>query len=141
MRLWSLHPRLLDRAALVALWREGLLAQKVLLGRTKGYRFHPQLARFQAAKDPVAAIATYLWAVQREATTRGYQFNPAKIVSRQRGISLTVTSGQLSFERAHLGRKLHKRDRTALRKLLLSRLLPHPMMRVVRGPIAAWEIV
>jgi hypothetical protein len=43
VRLWSLHPSLLDRLGLVALWREGLLAQKVLLGKTNGYRFHPQL--------------------------------------------------------------------------------------------------
>src|SRR5215471_14017903 len=47
MRLGSLHPSLPDRAARVALWREGLLAQKVLLGKTKGHRFHPQLARFR----------------------------------------------------------------------------------------------
>jgi hypothetical protein len=36
MRLWSLHPSILDRMALVAVWREGLLAQKVLQGLTKG---------------------------------------------------------------------------------------------------------
>lgn len=52
MPLWSLHPSLLDRAALIAGWREGLLAQAVLLGRTKGYRNHPQLDRFRAHRDP-----------------------------------------------------------------------------------------
>lgn len=31
MRLWSLHPSYLDRAGLLAVWREGLLAQSVLL--------------------------------------------------------------------------------------------------------------
>lgn len=35
MRLWSLHPSLLDRQALVAGWREALLAQKVLEGLTR----------------------------------------------------------------------------------------------------------
>jgi len=40
MRLWSLHPKYLDSKGLVALWREGLLAKKVLEGRTKGYRNH-----------------------------------------------------------------------------------------------------
>ena len=45
MRLWSVHPAQLDRAALVAGWREGLLAQKVLRGLTKGYTQHPQLVR------------------------------------------------------------------------------------------------
>src|SRR5215510_11149541 len=141
MRLWSLHPSLLDRAALIALWREGLLAQKVLLGKTKGCRFHPQLARFRATSDPVAAIATYLWAVQHEAAKRGYKFNPAKIVSSKRPISLTVTTGQLSFERAHLTKKLRKRDPAALRKVLVSPLVPHPIMRVVRGRTESWEMV
>jgi len=141
MRLWSLHPRLLDRAALIALWREGLLAQKVLFGKTKGYRFHPQLARFRATKDPVAAIATYLWAVQREATKRGYKFNSGKIVSGKSAISLSVTSGQLAFEREHLIRKLRVRDQAALRKLVVGRLVPHPMMCVVRGQTEPWEIV
>ncbi|MFP5349479.1 MAG: pyrimidine dimer DNA glycosylase/endonuclease V, partial [Gammaproteobacteria bacterium] len=36
MRLWSLHPRYLDGRGLVALWREALLARKVLAGRTRG---------------------------------------------------------------------------------------------------------
>jgi hypothetical protein len=31
MRLWSLHPKYLDKLGLLGLWREGLLAQKVLL--------------------------------------------------------------------------------------------------------------
>jgi hypothetical protein len=43
MRLWSLHPCHLDAKGLVALWREGLLAQKVQACETNGYRNHPQL--------------------------------------------------------------------------------------------------
>src|SRR5438477_2394841 len=56
MRLWTLHPRHLDAAGLVALWREALLAQAVLLGRTRGYTRHPQLQRFRSAPDPLACI-------------------------------------------------------------------------------------
>ncbi len=51
MRIWSVHPQYLDRQGLTAGWREGLLAQKVLTGTTKGYRNHPQLRRFRAAGD------------------------------------------------------------------------------------------
>jgi len=40
MRLWSLHPSLLDPKPLVALGREALLDQKVLQGKTTGYRSH-----------------------------------------------------------------------------------------------------
>lgn len=52
MRLWSLHPSYLDAVGLVALWREGLLARKVLQGQTKGYIHHPQLFRFRETETP-----------------------------------------------------------------------------------------
>lgn len=35
MRLWSLHLGYLDARGLVALWREALLAQVVLAGKTR----------------------------------------------------------------------------------------------------------
>jgi hypothetical protein len=139
MRIWSLHPCLLDRAGLVALWREGLLAQQVLLGNTRGYRFHPQLERFRASRDPVAAICTYLWAVVDEAVARGYKFDASKIVKKRRRISIPVTQGQLEFERRHLRRKLRNRDRTRLRMLTAEALRAHPMLRVIEGGIEVWE--
>jgi hypothetical protein len=141
MRLWSLHPSLLDRAGLVALWREGLLAQKVLQGQTKGYRFHPQLERFRAAGNPVAAIGAYLWAVADEAGLRGYRFDATKIAARRRTISIPVTKGQLEFEREHLRRKLKVRDRARLLMLNKAKLKPHPILHVVAGGIEPWEIV
>lgn len=139
MRLWSLHPSALDRIGLVALWREGLLAQKVLLGETKGYRFHPQLERFRAHRNPVAAICTYLWAVAEEALARGYRFDTSKITARKRSVSMAVTVGQLEYERAHLSRKLRVRDPSKLRRLSKSNLQPHPMLRVIAGGIERWE--
>jgi hypothetical protein len=61
MRLWSLHPKYLDRAGLLAVWREGLLAQQVLMGNTKGYKNHPQLNRFKEQGDKVLLfISAYL---------------------------------------------------------------------------------
>jgi len=141
MRLWSLHPSLLDPIGLVALWREGLLAQKVLLGRTKGYRFHPQLDRFRASSDPVAAIGTYLWGVIEEADTRGYTFDTSKIASRLSPISLFVTRGQLKFEWEHLRRKLRVRDPARHRSLTVAKLRSHPMLRVIAGGIEPWEVV
>ena len=75
MRLWTLHPRYLDAAGLVALWREGLLARAVLRGRTRGYRHHPQLLRFRSHAAPRSAINRYLAAVLDEAASRGYAFD------------------------------------------------------------------
>lgn len=140
MRLWSLHPGYLDAKGLVALWREGLLARKALLGRTKGYRSHPQLSRFSATKSPVAAIDCYLRAVLDEASRRGYAFSATKLGRRRACARLTVTRGQLRFETHHLLAKLKRRDPSAWRKLLdVGSPRAHPFFRVVPGPIEPWE--
>jgi hypothetical protein len=140
MRLWSLHPSLLDPKGLVALWREALLAQKVLQGKTKGYRSHPQLARFRQARAPLTTISAYLWTIHDEACKRGYSFNPAKIARRRQARSLTVTRGQLVFEFGHLKAKLRQRDPGRYRELLhLRKVAPHPLFCVVAGEVEAWE--
>lgn len=140
MRLWSLHPSLLDRQGLTALWREGLLAQAVLAGRTKGYTNHPQLNRFRETTDPMAAITTYLKAVQGEATTRGYNYDRTRIDDAPacEG-TIAVTAGQVTFELEHLRRKLEQRspDRAAL--LPNADAPVHPSFHLVDGPIADWE--
>jgi hypothetical protein len=139
MRLWSLHPSMLDRMGLLALWREGPLAQEVLLGKTTGYRFHPQLKRFQASRNPVTAISAQLWAVVDEARVRGYSFDATKTARRRRGILIRVTEGQLEFLREHLRKKLRLRDQERASLLSTAKLRPHPMLRVVAGDIEPWE--
>lgn len=79
MRIWSLHPKYLDQKGLIALWRETLLAQKVLQNQTKGYRNHPQLLRFKQTKNPLQAISNYLHIVWQESQNRNYKFNQSKI--------------------------------------------------------------
>lgn len=141
MRIWTLHPSVLDSVGLVALWREGLLAQKVLLGQTKGYRFHPQLEGFRGNKNPIAAISTYLWGVLDEAKSRGYRFDATKIATKRRAFAIPVTQGQLEFEYRHLKKKLMPRDRDKFFKLTGTGPLPHPMFRPTPGPIEPWEVV
>lgn len=140
MRLWSIHPRYLDARGLVALWREALLAQAVLRGRTRGYKHHPQLQRFIASSAPRAAIARYLRAVQDEGLRRGYRFDARKI-GRSRAIEpLPVTRGQLRYEMQHLRRKLMIRAPAWLAQLPATAVpQPHPDFRVTRGGIAPWE--
>jgi hypothetical protein len=142
LRLWSLHPRYLDSRGLVALWREGLLAQAVLAGQTRGYTRHPQLERFRACRDPLAAIGAYLGEVLREAGARGYRFDGSRILrpARRSRRARPVTTGQLRFEGKHLLRKLRSRDpERAARFRREKRLFSHPFFRVVPGGIASWE--
>ncbi len=140
MRLWSLHPKYLDARGLGALWREALLAQAVLSGRTKGYARHPQLVRFRAQPRPVGAIADYLRAVRSEAQRRGYRFSARRIRRARAARRLTVTRGQLAFERRHLVAKLRRRDAKRLAALAsVTRPRPHPLFRVIPGGVAKWE--
>jgi hypothetical protein len=99
MRIWSLHPKYLDKKGFLALWRETLLAKKVLEGKTKGYKNHPQLERFRRAESPLDCINQYLKAVYEESVKRGYKFDRDKIEMDFKPTSLTVTGGQLNYER------------------------------------------
>ncbi len=140
MRLWSLHPQYLDPRGLVALWREGLLAQAVLAGRTRGYRHHPQLERFRHAAAPQATIAEYLRWIHAEALRRGYRFDGKKIGPGGDVAPLPITQGQLDFEWAHLVMKLKARAPFWLDRLgEVKQKTPHPLFRAVPGGIADWE--
>lgn len=139
MRLWSLHPSILDRAALVACWREALLAQKVLAGGTKGYTRHPQLERFRAADDPLDAIGHFLEQLRVEATVRGYRFDGTRI-GRTDAASpgIPVTHGQLAYELGHLRAKVTARDPAWLARLP-DVALAAPTFAATPGGIESWE--
>lgn len=140
MRLWSVHPEHLDRAALVACWRESLLAQAVLAGRTKGYRSHPQLERFRATTDPLVTVATYLVGLAEEADRRGYRFDRSRIIATaDPEIRLPVTTLQLDLEWQHLGAKLLVRSPTDHARWAAEAPTAHPMFDVVDGAIEPWE--
>ena len=142
MRLWTIHPKYLDTKGLLAAWREGLLAQKVLQGRTRGYRHHPQLTRFRAHKDPVEAIAAYLRFVYKEALARGYNFDDTKIAGSRKRILLRCTRGQLLYEWKHLRQKLKARSvarYAAIHHLKEPQAIP--LFRIVAGDIEPWEVI
>ncbi len=140
MRIWSLHPEHLDRAALIACWRETLLAQAVLAGRTRGYLRHPQLERFRTSSDPLPAVGAYLVGIADEADRRGYRFDRSRILSPAAPTpSIAVTNGQLALEWAHLGAKLQARSPADAERWRTAEPAPHPLFRLVPGDVAAWE--
>lgn len=170
MRLWSLHPRHLDPAGLVAAWREALLAQKVLTGATRGYRAHPQLERFRpgsalaggagdraggavghpggprlpAPGRPGVRIVAFLHALADEADARGYRYDRARVVApRPADVTpVPVTDGQLAYEWDLLRAKLAARSPAWLERWA-GVVTPeaHPLFVVVPGPVASWEKV
>lgn len=144
MRLWSIHPAYLDWKGLGANWREALLAQAVVQGKTKGWRNHPQLNRFKAHEDPVAAVGFFLLKNHEEASRRGYNYNFSKIVRPVEEIEpLELTDGQLRYELALLSERLERRDPEWLKgiqeKYRDDPPRPHPLFKVVEGDIEPWE--
>ena len=129
----------------MALWRETLLAKKVLEGNTRGYKNHPQLLRFRNSEDPRAAINLYLSYILEEASNRNYIFNRDKIeweLCSEDCPLIQVTSGQMEYESEHLLSKLKVREpRKFLDVITLRPFLPHPLFEIIPGGVEDWEVV
>lgn len=162
MRLWSLHPSLLDRQGLIACWREALLAQAVVLGRTRGYTRHPQLERFRIHPEPVRALGAYLVGLHEESLRRGYRFDAGRIDSPSSSppssaswseqddaelddgpdavTRIRVTTGQLELEWSHLLAKLAVRSPEVHAQAVTGPgPSAHPLFTVVPGDVEPWE--
>jgi hypothetical protein len=148
VRLWTVHPSYLDRQGLLAAWREGLLAQKVLEGATAGYRNHPQLERFKKAADPLALMGRFLAELADEAGRRGYRFDRSKVhaLARAAAEPAIVAEGQIEYEFALLKAKLAKRDPGKLSEVERA-FAEETVIRInsafrrVPGEVAEWEKV
>ena len=139
MRLWSVHPRYFDRQALTACWREGLLAQAVIVKTSGGYSNHPQLVRFRACPEPLESLRAYLHCVADEADARGYTFARHKVFERTEVPPIPLTEGQLAYEWQHLLAKLAVRTPELAERFAGVPAQPHPLFTVVPGPIESWE--
>jgi hypothetical protein len=125
---------------LVALWREALLARAVLNNPASGYQHHPQLIRFRAQPDPIAAINAYLHPVFDESCRRHYHFDANKLITGNYDERIPVTEEQLTYEFEHLRKKLALRDPERYRQILTIRQPePHPIFMVVPGEMEGWE--
>lgn len=131
MRLWSIHPKYLDAIGLVALWRESLLAQKVLEGETRGYKFHPQLRRFKNHPFPLKAIANYLTEIWEESNRRGYNFNKEKIGAGGAIDKIKISRAELRSEFDLLSDRLKRRNTPKYLELVSVKTIEcHPLLEV-----------
>ncbi len=146
MRLWSLSPKYLDVKGLLAVWRETLLAKKVLEGKTKGYKNHPQLIRFREYNDSLNAINSYLHYIFLESEKRDYSFDKTKISKSDLNYVsekiIQVTEGQIKFEFEHLLKKLQTRDIERYKRfknLKLKDIEINQLFKLVKGKMEKWE--
>jgi hypothetical protein len=127
---------------LLAAWREGLLAQKVLEGKTKGYRQHPQLLRFRNSANSVLAIAIYLESLYRESLNRGYSFDGGKInyQSKKEKMEIAVSGRQVEYEFELLKWKLERRNPAQFGKIKDEKEIElNELFRLVEGDMEIWE--
>ena len=143
MRLWSLHPQYLDTKGLLAVWREALLAQNVLLGKTRGYKHHPQLQRFNQTESPIDYIGFYLHTIANEATRRGYHFDTTKIIKIPLLVKpIPVSSKQLAYEFKWLMHKLQARSPDIYDNWQNEmNVTINETFTIYEGPIESWEVV
>jgi hypothetical protein len=142
VRLWTIHPKYLDLRGLVAVWREALLAQKVLRGQTVGYRAHPQLIRFRIQPRPVTSVAQYLLGIYAEAVARGYRFDSSRIGRSRSSQKIVETEGQLLYEWELLKDKLQMRSPEQFVRIRhVTSPEPHPLFTIIRGDVREWERV
>ncbi|MCX6823366.1 MAG: pyrimidine dimer DNA glycosylase/endonuclease V [candidate division SR1 bacterium] len=140
MRLRSIHPSYLDRQGLLAVRREGLLAKKVLAGKTKGYTQHPQLERFKVQKNSAQYIDAYLYHIYEEAKKRGYVFDQSKINHVKVQSKISITEGQIIYEYQRLQSKLQTRTPDKHKQNQKEKSIqPHPLFMQISGPIASRE--
>lgn len=134
---------MLDTKGLVALWREGLGAQKALLylkqGRQLGYQNHPQLQRFKDSGNSLGTITAYMHGVYEESMARGYKFNASLLldVPYVEARSIPVTSGQVEYEHRWLQEKIA--IRSPEQRYRVQELHLHPVFHLVDGDIESWE--
>jgi hypothetical protein len=118
----------------------GAARQAVLAGATRGYTRHPQLERFREHPDALELVGAYLSGVADEATARGYRFDRDRIrMPADATGQLDVTEGQLAHEWQHLLAKLEARCPAIAERVQHAEPAPHPLFRVVPGPVAAWD--
>lgn len=113
MRLWTLHPQLLDQKRLVAQWKEGITMLNIWndilshpgIVRTGAYYNHPQIKRLKFLnvddKDILRYLHCYLYQIFIEATKRGYKFNINYLNNEYFSIPeklVVVSKGQYIYE-------------------------------------------
>lgn len=144
MRLWTIHPCYLDTAGLNGCWRESLLAKKVLEGKTKGYKNHPQLIRFKNSEDPILAIDIYIGSLLLESAYRGFSYHPPKsilTISHKDGMDkISVSEGQIAYEAMFLVKKLKDRKSTGRKSISpVNNIEICELFESVPGDIENWE--
>jgi len=136
MRIWSVHPKYLSDKALISLWKDCLVAQRVFTSATHPF-IHKQLLRFLGGSDPLMAIGAYLVEIYNEGMRRNLGFVKEKILKPNKSNELIkIPRGQILYEATRLNNHYKKNGLKSSIDLFPE---PHPLFRIVEGELAYWE--
>lgn len=132
MSLWTVHPKYLDKQGLIALWREGLLAQKSLNGELDIELNNQVWQQFKNSENPLKAIGTYLSFIASEGARRGYKLGHEKIIYPNFDDNkFDIRPQDLIFEMKHLRDKLKLRDKNKWHEVnQVEQVEPNPAFRL-----------
>lgn len=119
MRIWSLHPRYLDKTELIGSWNDGLRALKLLAQNHTNTIFRPELSRFRTQSEPLVAIERYLLNIAKEASRRGYSLDIKKLPPLPvfPTFKIAVSSKQVEYEWHQLMHLLAGRSPRFMRRI------------------------
>lgn len=145
MRVWTIHPKYLNRKELSACWHDGLRALKVLSEPEKYQRFYEGLSVFRVQSEPVYALAKYLQAIGKEGVKRGLQMDLSLLpeVPKDFRLKIPVSEERIASERKLLTKRLAGLGRWHLRKfqsMLPGRTNPLFFVQNDNHP-SPWEII
>jgi len=101
------------------------------MGKTKGWRNHPQLDRFKSHPHPVSAIGFYLNCIYEEGERRGYKFQKEKIYQDSINVQvIKVTREFVLLEFQQLEQKMKTRNSARYKELLKVKEIDlHPLFQ------------
>lgn len=149
MRIWSFHPKYLDKQGLSRAINEGIAGNKALRKTGEGYppswEKHSQLERFKTTAIPGIYSQLYLDRLFM------IKYNSWMLETNQEPFfddienpypKLKVTIGQLKYEWQRYLKKISKRSPKLYEELKSIELPePHPLFNIIDGDVESWEKV
>lgn len=155
MRLWSLHPKYVDRVGVVAMWNEGLQGLDSTLGAGKMHKNHPQKQRFKCYGKEYEAAYLVQYLLHLVYIRDDINFNPDLLFKRVRLMNklyittfiydgIPISTKQVAYEQWWLYESIRGRSLNKAISLLSTKTVDldlHPLFYKVPGEIENWEKV
>ena len=145
MRVWTIHPRYLDRKELRLSWSSGLKALKVLSQPKIYNRFQSGLSVFRTQSEPLFALTSYLLEIAKEGKRRGMDMDVSNLpkLPKDFRLKIPVSVQRVRSDRQLLIKHLARIGKKHVEKFESMRAsLTHPLFFLhTDDKPGAWELI